>query len=197
MKRNIIFAIGAVMLPLFLFGFSCLYSYFYPKQYVQNKHGEYVNVNTKDDNTFPINKKTTYIVDYYYPEENRLLQEKISTIPELLGFREDEVKKYLNEYMNHLSKEEEEQGLCNYEMISYHGQEIHLRKTYVSPKKNGFIAKSYNGMVVILKADGKTVYEYTEISVNSLPDQLKEQINIGYVIDNEETLYNFLENYSS
>ncbi|MGN0438976.1 MAG: hypothetical protein ACI4F4_10670 [Lachnospiraceae bacterium] len=197
MKRNIFFAIGAVMLPLFLFSFSCLYSYFYPKQYVQNKHGEYVNVNTKDDNTFPINKKTTYIVDYYYPEENRLLQEKISTIPELLGFREDEVKKYLNEYMNHLSKEEEEQGLCNYEMISYHDQEIHLRKTYGQPKKSGFIAKSYNGMVVILKADGKTVYEYTEISVNSLPEQLKEQINSGYVIDNEETLYNFLENYSS
>ena len=42
---------------------------------------------------------THYIFDYYYPEENRLLQEKISTIPELLGFREDEVKKYLNEIL--------------------------------------------------------------------------------------------------
>lgn len=197
MKRNIRFAIGAVMLPLLFLGISFLYSYFYPKQYVLNKNGEYVNVNAKDEDTFPVNKNTTFVMEYYYPEENRILQENIKSIPDLLGCSEEEVHLYLNDYMKHLTKQDEEKGLCNYEMVSYHGQEIHLRKTYRTPEQTGFLAKSYNGFVVILKSDGKTVYEYTEINIAGLPEDIREQILDGLTIENEEALYNFLENYSS
>ena len=197
MKRNIRFAIGAVMLPLLVLGISFLYSSFYPRQYVLNENGEYVNANAKAEETFPINKNTTFVMEYYYPEESRVLQEEIKSIPDLLGCSEEEVHLYLNNYMKNLCKQDEEKGLCNYEMVSYHGQEIHLRKTYRTPKQIGFIAKSYNGMVVILKNDGRTVYEYTEINIASLPEDLREQIADGLTIENEEELYNFLENYSS
>lgn len=197
MKRNYLFVIGAVAIPLLLWGASLLYSYFYPKQYVLGQDGEYVNVNAKEEDTFPVNKNTTFVMEYYYPEENRTLRENVKSIPDLLGCSEEEVRQYLTDYMKHLSKQDQEEGLSNYEMVSYKGQEIHLRKTYRTSVQKGFIAKSYNGMVVILKSDGKTVYEYTEINIATLPETLREQILAGLSIENEEELYNFLENYSS
>lgn len=197
MKRNIFFAVWAVILPVLVFGLYNLYCYFYPRQYVQNKNGEYINVNAKDQDTFPITKDTTFVMEYYYPEENRVLRENIKSIPDLLGCSEEAVRTYLNDYMKHLNKSDQEKGLCKYEMVSYHGQEIRLRKTYRQSRQNGFIAKSYNGMIVILKNDGRTVYEYTEINIAGLPEDLREQIQNGLAIENEEALYNFLENYSS
>ena len=48
-----------------------------------------------------------------------------------------------------------------------------------------------------MNGDEKTVYEYTQIPIHLLPDDMKEQVMNGYYLDNEEDLYNFLENYSS
>lgn len=64
-------------------------------------------------------------------------------------------------------------------------------------KKNGYIAKSFNGTIVILNADGKTVYEFTKITINLLPETLQEEILKGYILEDDEALYNFLETYSS
>ena len=82
-------------------------------------------------------------------------------------------------------------------MISYNSNEITLRKTFRSSTPDGFYAKSFNGLIVILKSDEKTVYEYTQISISSLPEDIREDILKGYYLENEEELYNFLENYTS
>ena len=44
-------------------------------------------------------------------------------------------------------------------MVSYKGNEITLRKTYKTPITNGYYAKSFNGLIVILNSDEKTVVE--------------------------------------
>lgn len=197
MKRNYLFAIGALLIAGLSYGSVHLYSYFYPKQYEKNENGDYINVNAKEADTFPITEHTTFFIEYYYPEENRVLTEKVSDIPALLGCDLDGTKKYLTDYMDHLSVDERENGLCSYELVSYSGQEVHLRKTYKKENHSGFVVKSFNGMVVILNRDGKTVYEYTEINIGTLPEDLQEKIEEGFVIETEEELYGFLENYSS
>ena len=45
--------------------------------------------------------------------------------------------------------------------------------------------------------DDGTVYETTEISKDTLPPAVQEQISQGYVIKNSRELYSFLENFSS
>ena len=45
--------------------------------------------------------------------------------------------------------------------------------------------------------DGQTLYEYTDISVQELPEELQEEIISGKRIETTEELYGFLENYSS
>ena len=43
----------------------------------------------------------------------------------------------------------------------------------------------------------KTVYEYTDISLEDLPENLQKEIQNGKYIETSESLYGFLENYSS
>ena len=188
----------AVMTGILSFGGVMFNKYFYPKNYEKNEDGEYINITVSEHkNTFPVNKSTIFNVEYFYPDENRLLKEQLKYIPAMLGCDKEGVEKYLNDYMDNLSKKEQEEGLVSYEMISYKDNEITLRKTFRKPELKGYYAKSFNGLIVILNGDEKTVYEYTQISLASLPEDMREDILKGYYIESEEELYSFLENFTS
>ena len=198
MKRNIIFAIFAIAIGLLSVSFTFAYQYFYPDRYIRTADGSYQNITTAKAKTpFPITKDTAFVMEYYDRDTDRLLTEEIDGIPELLGCDKDGVQRYLADYMKHIPKEEQEKGLISYTLTSYQGNTLYFRKTYDQPVYNGYYAKSFNGYVVILNGDEKTVYEYTQIPIHLLPEDIKSSVMSGYYLDNETDLYNFLENYSS
>ena len=51
--------------------------------------------------------------------------------------------------------------------------------------------------MVVYYMDQKTVYEYTDIPVVSLPERMKRSIRDGNCLLDVHELYDFLENYSS
>lgn len=53
------------------------------------------------------------------------------------------------------------------------------------------------GYVNIYLADKESIYEYTDITIDSLPENLQLEICTGKGIADEQELYDFLENYSS
>lgn len=197
MKRSLLFAVLALVIGCLTGTFVLCYTFFYPKQYVKNEKGDYVNVTAPKEETFPITKNTTFEIEYYYPDEQRTLTEQIDSIPALLGCDKEDVTSYLKDYMEHLSYEDKENGLSSYELVSYNDNHICFRKTFRKQEYNGYYAQSFNGTIVILNGDGKTVYEYTQITIDSLPEDLQKQVLEGYPLDSEEELYNFLENYST
>lgn len=198
MKRNLMFALFSISTGILSLCGIFLYNYFYPQKYVIDDSGEYVNITVSENKSaFPISKSTSFVVEYEYPEENRILKEHIESIPALLGCDKAGVEKYLETYMDNLSRDEKEAGLVSYKLISYRENEITLRKTYKKPEPSGYYAKSYNGLIVILNGDEKTVYEYTRISLASLPEDMRPEIINGYYLADDEELYSFLENYTS
>ena len=64
-------------------------------------------------------------------------------------------------------------------------------------KNNGYYISSLQGYVVVYCDDHKTVYEVTDISINSLPKDIQEKVMNSMYIESTEELYQFLENYSS
>ena len=64
-------------------------------------------------------------------------------------------------------------------------------------KDDCYYLKELNGYVVVYLSDKKTVYEYTDISLEDLPENLQKEIQNGKYIETSESLYGFLENYSS
>lgn len=64
-------------------------------------------------------------------------------------------------------------------------------------KEEVFYLKALNGFVAVYKADKETIYEYTNIVVEDLPEDVRQEIQEGKEIRTVEKLYGFLENYSS
>lgn len=64
-------------------------------------------------------------------------------------------------------------------------------------KSECFYLRELNGFVAVYQNDKKTVYEYTNIRVDDLPEELRKEIQSGKKIESTEKLYGFLENYSS
>ena len=54
-----------------------------------------------------------------------------------------------------------------------------------------------SGRINIYLEDRKTLYEETEITMDELPEELKQEIRSGKSLAGEGELYDFLENYSS
>ena len=54
-----------------------------------------------------------------------------------------------------------------------------------------------DGRVTIYRIEGQTLFEYTGITVDSLPEELQGEIAHGMRVSGEKDLYDFLENYSS
>lgn len=94
-----------------------------------------------------------------------------------LGYR----KQY--EYVEEQVRIEEEK-----ELVSVQGK---------AAKEQIFFLKSLNGYVVVYQEDEKTIFEYTDIKVSELPEEIQQEIETGKRITGLEKLYGFLENYSS
>ena len=198
MKRNLYFAFGALAIGILAACVVYFHHYFYPQHYVKDDRGIYMNITTtSDQDAFPITKRTVLIMEYDYPDTGRRLTETLEIFPELLGCDKEGLQLFLENYMKRVPMEEREQGLQSYELVAYHDHVITLRKTYRVPEQTGFYAKSNNGMIVIMKGDEKTVYEYTQIPINLLPENIQKLVLEGYFLEDEKALYNFLENYSS
>ncbi|GAA6492151.1 MAG TPA: hypothetical protein H9782_11885 [Candidatus Bariatricus faecipullorum] len=64
-------------------------------------------------------------------------------------------------------------------------------------KEEIFYLKELNGYVAVYQEDKTTIYEYTSIPAEELPEEVQKELVYGKRIESVEKLYGFLENYSS
>lgn len=64
-------------------------------------------------------------------------------------------------------------------------------------KEDFFYLADLNGYVVVYEDDQQTIYEYTNISIGDLPQDLRDEILNYKKVESMQELYGFLENYSS
>lgn len=63
--------------------------------------------------------------------------------------------------------------------------------------EKGFVLQVEDNYVVVYQEGKEEVYEYTDIPLETLPLQLQSEVLLGKPIENLDSLYSFLENYSS
>lgn len=61
----------------------------------------------------------------------------------------------------------------------------------------GYYLSELQGYVVVYLDDRSTIYEFTEIPVSDLPQEVQQELASGKYVETAEELYAFLENYSS
>ena len=67
---------------------------------------------------------------------------------------------------------------------------------YIQPTGSFYIV-IYDNRVLVMLEDKKTVFQETEIDLSELPEEVQQDILHGLFIPNQESLYDFLENYTS
>lgn len=64
-------------------------------------------------------------------------------------------------------------------------------------KNEGYYLCELQGYVTVYLSDRTTIYEFTEIPLTDLPEELQQEVKEGKYMKTEKEIYAFLENYSS
>ncbi len=64
-------------------------------------------------------------------------------------------------------------------------------------EQEGFYLCELQGFVVVYLNDRTTIYEFTEIPITDLPEEVQQEVAEGKYVATIKELYAFLENYSS
>lgn len=145
-----------------------------------------------------VTNTTKFVLEHYNSKEFTLKEEELPTPADFIGLTREELIDYLKNYEAAPSLEDKKLGFEKYELVYFSKDQIVLRKTYHPYAENyEYYLLAEHGLVTVYYSDKSTVYEYTNILVDDLPSDLKEEITNGKYISNMDDLYNFLENYSS
>ena len=84
------------------------------------------------------------------------------------------------------------------EIASYSPKKLVVLKKYYSDlSKEHFYLVVEEGFITVYYSDMSTVYLYTDIAVEFLPQKLQQEVLDKKYMESEEELYNFLESYTS
>lgn len=145
-----------------------------------------------------IKPDTTFYLEINNLNEQQLTKDIQVLPPEFVGLNREGLIDYLENYMKNIPIKEYQKGLTSYELLSFSGNTITLRKTYNSAfKGNLFFVTLSNDLIVVYYSDLKSVYEYTDISVSSLSADEKDALVTGIYVKDVEELYDVLASYTS
>lgn len=116
----------------------------------------------------------------------------------MIGIDKKELTAYVDGYMENMPINEFLDGLVSYEIVSFGPNQVVLRKTYDEQKiEHQFYLCNLGGFIVVYYSDLKTIYEYTEISCETLTPEVQLLIENGFYVKDAKELYSILEGYTS
>lgn len=116
-----------------------------------------------------------------------------------IGMDRERFTKAMETYAASPPLSELERGFVGLEVKSFSRQRVvvQMNYRYVQPGESFYLALMDHKIVVFLE-DQKTIYITTGITIQMLPEDLQEQLNAGMIfVQDESSLYDFLETYSS
>lgn len=117
---------------------------------------------------------------------------------EYIGLNREQFLAAMEEYEAFPPLAELERGFVNLEVLSFSRERVvvQMNYQYVQPSNSFYLAVRDNEVVVYLE-DMETIYINTGIRLEELPEDLQLEIIQMMWVEDEDTLYHFLENYSS
>lgn len=145
-----------------------------------------------------LNADTAYVVQERDLLKNTTL-ETASRLPgKYIGMNRELFLESMEEYQLNPPLSEKERGFVGLEVLSFSPERVvvQMNYKYVQPSDSFYLAVLDNEVVVLLE-DRKTVFINTGIQLDRLPELIQMKIIQMYWMEDEKSLYNFLETYSS
>lgn len=141
---------------------------------------------------------TQYIIEEADLKKDTTVETKWKVPDKYIGMDRQQFVKEMELYQQSPSLKDQELGIVSVEVVSFSRDRVKIRKNYIFKELcTSFYLVNEKNYVVVYSDDLKTVYMSTNILLDSLPDDLKQEIIQNKYIATEEELYNFLESYSS
>ena len=205
-KISIYFIYPACMLALGLFAGLGVQEFFYPnrQQLQQEETGESretetdVSLEAAGGQEQVITADTRYVVERFDLTDSSRTEEEEPLPEQYIGMNREQFVEACEVYEASPSLEDQNRGFLSMYVERFSAEEVVIRKNYESSTKpEEFYLAVENNYVVVYEADKKTRFMSTGIPVQSLSDELAEELlNFKYV-GSEAELYDFLESYSS
>lgn len=145
-----------------------------------------------------LGKDTVYRLEIYDTFTETLETQEGELPPGFLGMTREELNDYWKDYVENLPVSEFEKGLLSCELTAFSTGKVTVRKTYDSSGlKYRYYMVLEQGCIAVYYSDKKTIYEYTDILEEDLPEDEVEKLKQGIYIEDEESLYSILESYTS
>lgn len=145
-----------------------------------------------------ITRKTAYVLEEYCINDESLVSEETEPPIEVLGYDRARMLEYIQNYMDNMSETDKDKGLISYELTEFSKDKVVVRKTYYQGESTAqFYLDVQMGRIVVYQTADDSLYAYTEVKFNNLPENLRREILSGKYIETVEELYHFLESYSS
>lgn len=146
-----------------------------------------------------VHKNMTYVEEIYDRTNGELSQVEKQVPSELLGLTKNQLAEYLKAYTNKMSVEEKNDGLKNFELISFSSNNVVVRKTYDENTVSGY--EYYiileDGNLKVYYGDQETLYMDTKIAEDELSESEKVKLEAGMYLHNIWEVYHYLESYTS
>ncbi len=115
-----------------------------------------------------------------------------------IGMNREQFLAAIEAYGEHPPLSELERGFVGLEVLSFSRERVvvQMNYEYLQPGEGFYLAVQDNEVVVYLE-DQETVYIETGILLDRLPEEIQLQVIQMKWMDDEESLYGFLETYSS
>lgn len=206
-KRISLFFI--IPMGMYAFGFYShmkLEEEFYPNKYKTVQEQQKNLTVSKEPQVIPtaLEEKQAICADTQYVIEETDLKNNTSVetnwkVPDkYIGMDREKFVEEMRLYQQSPSLKDQELGFVSVEVLSFSRERVVIRKNYMYKEINtSFYLINEKNYVVVYCDDLQTVFMNTNISLDSLPDSLKQEIIQIKYVPNEEELYNFLESYSS
>jgi len=140
----------------------------------------------------------SYFLETCYLQSGTEEREQLALPGFMVGINRRELTAYVKGYMEAMPINEYLDGLISFEIVSFAEDKVVLRKTYDETKvENQFYICRRGDFVVVYYSDLRTVYEYTEIRMDSLIEEVRQSIEQGFYVKDLKELYSILEGYTS
>lgn len=154
-------------------------------------------VNT-DINQNQIYQDTTIIVESYDTNGMLISREIDTPNDELVGMSRLDLMVYANEYKMNAKESERMQGLERMVVQAFSSDSVTLVKYYGDPiDEPGYWIEVRDNIIIVYTEDRSEIYEFTNIELWQLPQEVQYDLVDGIHVNNERELFDFLQTYSS
>ncbi len=154
-----------------------------------------VEASAKEDK---VNADTVYIVAERDMDTGNVVETSTRIPQKYIGMTREQLIENLQDYEANPPLSELERGFVSAELLSFSASQVEVQMNYQYMQPTGsFYIVAYDNYVVVMLEDKRTVFLDTVIRVTDLPSNIQQDILQGLFIPNEESLYDFLENYTS